>query len=287
MKDATANEAMNKGHWEGDARDNLKDAKEAISLEQKNRLVMDVDIVHAQMNEIYQETQTQPENITNWKKLGDLAIKIEDFDLAIQYYDHAYTNLTKKGDGALEKIISDTKVKKLTFTIREKEEQLPADPTNEALKQEIEDLKQQKETIILDECESRAKRYPNDVDIKFELAKIYFRNKQIDKAIPEFQRAAENPKNKTPCNNWLGMCFKEKGRLDMAIQRFKTAAEQAPIMNDLKKDILYNLGTTYQLMGKKTEGIEQFKIIYDVDVNYRDVAQKIDDFYKEQGNQAA
>jgi hypothetical protein len=32
-------------------------------------------------------------------------------------------------------------------------------------------------------------------------------------------------------------------------------------------------------MGKKEEAIEQFKPIYEVDIGYRDVAKKVDDYY--------
>ena len=32
-------------------------------------------------------------------------------------------------------------------------------------------------------------------------------------------------------------------------------------------------------MGKKEEAIEQFKLIYEMDIGYKDVAEKVDDFY--------
>jgi hypothetical protein len=32
-------------------------------------------------------------------------------------------------------------------------------------------------------------------------------------------------------------------------------------------------------MGKKEEAVEQFKIIYETDISYRDVAAKVDAFY--------
>jgi hypothetical protein len=32
-------------------------------------------------------------------------------------------------------------------------------------------------------------------------------------------------------------------------------------------------------MGKKEEAIEQFKLIYELDISYKDVAAKVDAFY--------
>ncbi len=69
--------------------------------------------------------------------------------------------------------------------------------------------------------------------------------------------------------------------LDMAEQRFKIAAEQSLVMDGLKKEIIYDLASVYEQMNKKKEAFEQFKLIYEVDVNYRDVSKKIEDFYKE------
>jgi tetratricopeptide (TPR) repeat protein len=285
MKDATANEAMTKGKWEeaGSYRDMIANIDEATSLEQANKIFKDEDIIRTQIKDVYKLTEEQPQNVSNWKKLGDLSKQVNEFDYAIQCYEHAF-GLTNGADGTIENLISETKIKKVTFLISQKEEQLQKDSTNENLRNEVEQLKAQREATILEESEGKARRYPNDMEIRFELAQVYFRNKQVDKALKEFQVASSNPKNKIACTNWLGRCFREKGMLDMAVQRFKSAAEQAIMMDGLKKDILYSLGTTYEQMGKRVEAIEQFKIIYDVDVDFKDVSEKIENFYREQSN---
>ena len=35
-------------------------------------------------------------------------------------------------------------------------------------------------------------------------------------------------------------------------------------------------------MGKKEEAVEQFKLIYETDIGYRDVAAKVDAYYSSQ-----
>ncbi len=285
LKDATANAAMQKGKWETaeSYRDMIKDVGEAQSLEQAGRIFKDEEVVHAQMQDVYRQAQEQPENVSLWKKLGDLAMQRNDFDYAFQNYQHAF-ELTHGVDVSLEKAMADTRIKKIKFLILQKEDELLADPNNTAIQEAIVALKQEQESTILQECESRAKRYPNDLDIRYDLARIYYRRGEIDKAIPEFQLAANNPKNKIACTNWLGACFREKGMFDMAIMRFISAAEQAIVMDNLKKEILYNLGSTYEQMGEKEKMIEQYKLIYDVDVTYRDVSKKIEDYYKDKGS---
>ena len=54
------------------------------------------------------------------------------------------------------------------------------------------------------------------------------------------------------------------------------------MMNDLKKDIIYSLGDTFEKMGKDKEAVDEYKIIYMADSGYRDVAKKINDFYERQ-----
>ena len=50
-------------------------------------------------------------------------------------------------------------------------------------------------------------------------------------------------------------------------------------MDDTKKDIIYELGTCLELMGKADAAIEEFKAIYSEDIGFRDVADKINAFY--------
>jgi tetratricopeptide (TPR) repeat protein len=44
-------------------------------------------------------------------------------------------------------------------------------------------------------------------------------------------------------------------------------------------EITYALGSVLEKMGKKEEAIEQFKKIYEVDVGFKDVAKRVDDYY--------
>lgn len=280
-KDATAQGAMDKGKWETATsyRDLIKDKDEAESLERAGRIFKDEDVLRAQMADVYKQAQAQPENVSLWRKLGDLAVQANEFDYAVQNYRHAY-ELTSKSDLTLEKLAVDTAIKKINYAVQQKEAQLKADPGNQALQQEIASLQQEREKVMLEECEARARHYPNDLDIRYEFGTLLYRNGMVDKAIAEFQTAANNPRTRVPCINWLGKCYRDKGMLDMAVQRFKSAAEECEVMDGVKKEVLYNLGSVYEQMGKGEEAIEQFKILYDVDVNYRDIGQKIEAYYK-------
>ena len=55
-------------------------------------------------------------------------------------------------------------------------------------------------------------------------------------------------------------------------------------MDGLKKELHYNLGVLLERMKKDDLAAEQFKKIYEVDLGYRDVAQKIEAHYKKQAD---
>jgi hypothetical protein len=47
------------------------------------------------------------------------------------------------------------------------------------------------------------------------------------------------------------------------------------MMDNLKKEITYNLGTCYEAMGETEKALAEFKKIAAVDFGYRDVRQKV------------
>lgn len=46
-----------------------------------------------------------------------------------------------------------------------------------------------------------------------------------------------------------------------------------------KKDLIYALGCVLEKRGKPEEAIEQFKLIYETDISFKDVAAKVDAYY--------
>ena len=79
--------------------------------------------------------------------------------------------------------------------------------------------------------------------------------------------------------NYLGQCFARGGKNDLAARKFQDAIKEKQVFDDEKKDLIYNLGSVLEKMGKADEAIEQFKLIYEVDISYRDVGAKVDAYY--------
>jgi len=50
-------------------------------------------------------------------------------------------------------------------------------------------------------------------------------------------------------------------------------------MDELKKEIVYNLGLAYEASKQPEKALEQWKKIYEYDMSYRDVAARVEASY--------
>ena len=66
---------------------------------------------------------------------------------------------------------------------------------------------------------------------------------------------------------------------DLAARTIQNALKEKLVFDDEKKELIYQLGSILEKMGKKEEAIEQFKQIYEIDIGYKDVAAKVDAYY--------
>ena len=71
---------------------------------------------------------------------------------------------------------------------------------------------------------------------------------------------------------------------DLAARTFQNALKEKAVMDDEKKELIYHLGLTYEAMGREEQAIEQFKSIYEADIGYRDVAERVDAYYARQSD---
>jgi tetratricopeptide (TPR) repeat protein len=65
------------------------------------------------------------------------------------------------------------------------------------------------------------------------------------------------------------------GLNDLAVDQYRKAIDELPSMDGLKKELLYNLGNAYEIMGDYDNAVTEYKKIAAVDFGYRDVREKI------------
>ena len=283
-KDAAAATTMKTGGWDTakDYRDLIKNKEEAAALEQKNRVVKSEDVILGQIEELRQEVELNPENIDASRRIGALYEQAEDLENALAWYSYA-NDLAKGSDNYLLRKMGDLHLKQIEAGIREREEWLElagqGHEESPRVHQEMDDLKRQKAEMLLDEARKRVERNPTDLIFKFELGEQLMFVGQFNEAIPELQKARQNPNVRIKAMKGLGQCYVGKGMLDLAAKQFGDAASELAAMDSLKKEITYRLGLLQEQMGQKQKALDCFKQIYEVDYGYEDVAQRVEQSY--------
>jgi tetratricopeptide (TPR) repeat protein len=281
-KDASARASMKKGGWtEAESyRDLIKDKEVAVSLEQQSRMQLTGESLEQQITETFAQHETDPRNLDLAKRLGALHDQKDDLEGAIAWYQYA-VDLTSKSDPGLVRKVTDLRMKQLERKIREDESYL-GEHAGEDLADKVAELaeaKKQRNAILIDDARKRLDRNPTDLQLRYELGEHLTNAGEYRDALPELQRARQNPNARLKAMNLLGKCYRELGMLDLAAKQLDDAAKEMLVMDAVKKEIVYNLGLVYEQMGEADKYIEAMKKIYETDYGYRDVAQRVESSY--------
>lgn len=283
-KDAAAANTMKAGGWDTakDYRDLIKNKDEAVAMEQKNRVVKDEASIASLLQELHQEAQLHPESIDIARQIASLYEQSEDFPNAMAWYHYA-SELSKGADSWLLRKVSDMQLKQMDDAINSRQEWLAAageDHEESArVREELAGLIKQKNDSLLDEARKRVERNPTDLLFRFELGEQLMAGGQFTEAIPELQKARNNPNVRLRAMFLLGKCYVGKGMLDLAVKQFTDAASEILVMDATKKDILYQLGLLHDRMKQPEKALDCFKQIYEVDYSYEDVANRVESSY--------
>ncbi|MCK5851073.1 MAG: tetratricopeptide repeat protein [Kiritimatiellae bacterium] len=276
LKDAMAVDSMSKDKWvetaeKGESfRNILKDSDEAAMLERENKSVMTGSDSSVLIDEAIAKIENDPQNINYHRALTRLYVRDQNFDDAISTLQNAIK--LSPGDPELDRAMSVIRLQVLDQEIEEisktgDAEALAAKQTERAQFQ-------------FDDLQDRVKRYPNDLDLRYAWGEILFHNDNVDEAIQQFQLSQKSPKHRVLSLYHLGLCFKTKKQYDMAKSQLEQADEQVSQMNDDKKNICYELGSVLDLMDDKAGALECYKRVYQVDISFRDISQKIEQAYE-------
>lgn len=284
-KDAAARGSMKTGGWTQaeSYRDLIKDKELAVSLEQQNRMALTGESLEQQIAETYARHQAEPQNVDHARRLAALSEQKEDFESAIAWYQYA-AELTQGTDAGLLRKVSDLGMKRSEHEIAEHEKFLAEhgsdDPSYAERAAALEKARKQRAEVLIDEARKRSERNPTDLQLRFELGEYLLDAGQFREALPELQRARQNPNARLKAMNLLGRCYRALGMLDLAAKQLEDAAREILTMDPMKKEIVYNLGLVYEQMGEAGKSIDCMKQIYEVDYGYRDVAVRVESSYE-------
>lgn len=284
-KDAAARASMTTGGWTQaeSYRDLIKDKDLAVSLEQQSRMKLTGESLDQQIAEVFAKHEAEPQNVDLARRLGALNEEKNDIESAIAWYQYA-ADLTTGTDAGLTRKVSDLKMKRSEHEIAAHEEFLAtARPDDKAYAKRLEELnaaRKKRAELLVEEARKRVERNPTDLQFRFELGEHLVNAGQFRDALPELQRARQNPNARLKAMNLLGRCYRELGMMDLAMKQLEDAARELLSMDAMKKEIVYNLGLVYEQMGEKEKSLNCMKQIYEADYGYKDVAERVESSYR-------
>ena len=275
LKDLEARATIS-GGWEqnigkrGGYRGLIANKDQAEKLDQANKAVISGSDADSLIEEKLRQIEREPANMNYYRALARLYMQNKRFEEAVAILEKAQS--INSMDPELDRMLSSARTAYYDWNI----EELRKAGRNE----EADETEAQREQFIFDDLAARVERYPNDLHLRYELGRQYYKYDYFDEAIVHLQLAQKSPKDRLDALYCLAMCFLKKGQRDMGVMQLETARDQLPQMNELKKNVIYQLGICAEESGDLEKAYNYYKDIYSTDVTFADVGDRMMDLSK-------
>ncbi|MGH9775668.1 MAG: tetratricopeptide repeat protein [Candidatus Acidiferrales bacterium] len=120
-----------------------------------------------------------------------------------------------------------------------------------------------------------------DLETHYNLGIAYREMGLLDESIGEFQRVAKAMESGHPfryamqCRTLLGLCFMAKDEPKIAALWYERALATPGLDQESILALRYDLGVAQELAGSRAAALEAFQHVYAMNIDYRDVAERI------------
>ena len=284
MREAAAMASMGTAKFidDGSSKSNVpgSTAPNTEDLEKGDRILRSEEDIKELISRYEKNIAAGQQSLDNYRKVAGFYYRVGRFQDAID----AYNRLVEL-QGNLDPVIDREIEKSFVALTTKKLEKMKKDGGS------AEEIAQTEKAIInyrLERAQIRVNTYPNDLQMRYELALVYWELGDLDHALEEFQHAKRNPQRKLSSMVYLGKCLHAKEQYDMALDQFEEALKEMYIMDKTKMNALYSKALSLDALNRKDEAFECFKQIYSNDVGFMDVAARINAYYEaKKGNPGA
>ena len=269
MRSLSALYTIDKGKFEeeGDFTKGVDDLEAQQKIQKKDALVKDEEYLLEQIRKCRQDYLENPHVAGKINNAVDALLKIENES----YENEAIDILAKahKDSSAYQfkMRIGDIRIRQMSRRFRQMRDSGDTAGATEQAKRQL--------AFELDEYKERCANYPTDLGLKFEMGRRQFLSGQYDEAIASLQTAQRDPRRGLRARSLIGQAFVKKGWLGMAVETFEKALELEST-EEFTMELRYFLGDVLDNMGQLERAQEQFSTVAQLDYNYRDVRQRIE-----------
>jgi tetratricopeptide (TPR) repeat protein len=269
MRSLSALYTIDKGKFEeeGDFTKGVDDLEAQQKIQKKDALVQDEEYLLEQIRKCRQDYLENPHVAGKINNAVDALLKIENES----YENEAIDILAKahKDSSAYQfkMRIGDIRIRQMSRRFRQMRDSGDTAEATEQAKRQL--------AFELDEYKERCANYPTDLGLKFEMGRRQFLSGLYDEAIASLQTAQRDPRRGLRARSLIGQAFVKKGWLGMAVETFEKALE-LEATEEFTMELRYFLGDVLDNMGQFERAQEQFSTVAQIDYNYRDVRQRIE-----------
>lgn len=254
--------------------DLVADKEKAAELQREARIHRDVDELDEEMDRLRKKVESDPGDMRSQRTLGDLLVRKKQYADALDHYKKLLDADPESFDirsriGDVELLVLKSKIETIEGRI--------AEGGNGDLKENLARVRGELVSKEIEEYTWRVEEHPTDLNLWFRLGRSLLRGRQFDKAIEAFQHSVKDPRHKVRSLHMLGKCFRHKDLFDLAVKQFENALEaMGADEGGRSHPVVYDLGEVCEKMGDRQAALTWFSRIYEVDINYKDVARKIE-----------
>ncbi len=257
----------------GSSREMIKDKEEQRSLERSDRLQLSSEEIEGELEELEAKLGEDPDNLRLLQRLADLHLMREDQRSAQDCLERALQ--LDPDNSELQARVGD-----LGLAMQE---QLVQDAEARADAGAAERAREVLQEARLREYGRRVEQNPTDLSLRFQHGSALLERGQNDAAIAELQQSVKDPRSQLESLLLLGRAFRAKGLGDLAIGQLEKGLQNAAGRGAIQKEIRYELGLVAAEMGDSAAALKHFSGILEMDIGFRDVAQKVEQLQSSQG----
>jgi tetratricopeptide (TPR) repeat protein len=115
----------------------------------------------------------------------------------------------------------------------------------------------------------------DDYDTHYNLGIAYKEMMLLEPAVEEFKKAMSDPERTLECCSMLAICELAQGNFDAASEWLHQGIDAPGWPPEDSIGLRYDLGEILEQQGRREEALEQFRLVHEIDPEYREVAARL------------
>ncbi len=267
-KDLAAEAALETARYDTvqHSREQLVNADETRRLEQSRRMHQSPEELEGERARLETLFAEDTANVDVMLELAGVHEKLRDPEAALDVLERALSY--RQGDRELEERVGTTRTKALKRAL--------AQAGKAGQSEKADRVEAQLMAHEVDELKRRLRIHPGDAGLRLELGQSLLRQGDTDGAAAELQKALQDPRRALDARLALARCFEAKGFGELAAGEYQKALDGMPENDQRRREILYSLAALAEAAGDLDQAKGLYARVYEVDVGFRDVAQKME-----------